>query len=154
MKNQNVMRRYCAQIDSFRAIGCFLCALIMVSHGTAQSLNGRYIRNNTPLSLSQAEDLGPEDSYKTMSVTLWLLSPNESSAMDARVESLYDKRSRNYHHWITQEEFDASLAPTREQAEIVRGFLKSTISRFQPSVKAISTFELKEPCGIFKTPST
>jgi subtilase family serine protease len=94
-------------------------AVLLAGRGTAQS---QVVANNTPPLLTQAQDLGPEDASKPMSVTVWLRSQAKGGVTDQAVEELYQPDSPNYHRWLTAEEFDAQ-SPTAEEAAVVKNFL-------------------------------
>jgi len=68
------------------------------------------------------QDLGPEDSSKQVTVTVWLHQHNKD-AFDALVQQMYEKGSPQYHHWLTMEQYKATFAPTRKDAALVRDFL-------------------------------
>jgi hypothetical protein len=107
-------------------VGLAATALLTV-HVAAQSsnLNGHVLAKHTPGFVARATDMGPEDSSKMVTVTLWLRMHN-TDALDAVVQQLYDPSSSNYHHWLTQAEFNASYAPKAEEAAAVRKFLQGT----------------------------
>jgi subtilase family serine protease len=72
--------------------------------------------------LSNAENLGPEDLSKQITVTVWLKHHNQA-AFDELVREMYDKSSPNYHHFLTLEQYKANFAPTAREAAAVRDFL-------------------------------
>jgi len=67
-------------------------------------------------------DLGPEDSSKRVTVTVWLHQHNKD-AFDALVQQMYQKGSPQYHHWLTMAQYKATFAPTQKDAALVRDFL-------------------------------
>ncbi len=69
-------------------------------------------------------DLGPEDSSRQVSVTVWLQQHNKA-AFDSLVKQMYDKSSPQYHHWLTKAQYKANFAPTQKDAAVVREFLTS-----------------------------
>ncbi len=68
------------------------------------------------------QDLGPEDSSKQITATVWLRQRNKA-AFDALVKQMYEKDSPNYHHFLTMAEYKAKFAPTEQDAATVRNFL-------------------------------
>ncbi|MGI8770073.1 MAG: S53 family peptidase [Acidobacteriaceae bacterium] len=67
-------------------------------------------------------NLGPENTSKQISVTVWLKLRN-SANLDTMVQQMYDKTSPNYHHFLTMPQFKAQFAPTAKQAGMVRDYL-------------------------------
>src|SRR5271167_3776482 len=94
-------------------------AVLLVGRGAAQS---QVITNNTPPLLAQAQDLGPENAAKPISVTVWLRSQAKDGVTDQAIEELYRQGSPNYHNWLTREELDAQ-SPTADEAAVVKNFL-------------------------------
>jgi len=74
--------------------------------------------------LANAQDLGPEDSSKQITTTVWLRQRNKD-AFDTLVQQMYQKDSPSYHHWLTMPEYIAKFAPTENDAAVVRDFLTS-----------------------------
>jgi subtilase family serine protease len=74
--------------------------------------------------LANAQDLGPEDSSKQITTTVWLRQRNKD-AFDTLVQQMYQKDSPSYHHWLTMPEYLAKFAPTENDAAVVRDFLTS-----------------------------
>lgn len=74
--------------------------------------------------LVNAQDLGPEDSSKQITTTVWLRQRNKD-AFDGLVKQMYQKDSPSYHHWLTMPEYVAKFAPTEQDAAVVRDFLTS-----------------------------
>src|ERR1700741_1504200 len=89
----------------------------------SQAPHGRYLAGHTPRADEQTRDLGPESASGTLSLTLWLRSPLDDAAADRMVAQLYDRTSPNFHHWLTQAQADAALAPTAAQVATVRQYL-------------------------------
>jgi subtilase family serine protease len=73
---------------------------------------------------NQSTNLGPEDQEKQITVTVWLNLHNKA-ALDSLVQQMYDKKSPNYHHWLTMEQYKTQFAPTAKEAAVVRDFLAS-----------------------------
>ncbi|HUN93373.1 MAG TPA: S53 family peptidase [Burkholderiaceae bacterium] len=84
---------------------------------------GTVIAHNTPLHLEQAQDLGAEDSLKTIAITVWLKSPTPEATQDRAVEALYTRGSASFHRWQAGDTAVAGSAPTAEQVQAVRKFL-------------------------------
>jgi subtilase family serine protease len=73
---------------------------------------------------NQGTNMGPEDTSKVISVTVWLNLHNKP-ALDALAQQIYDKGSPNYHQWLTISQFRAQFAPTAQDVTAVREFLAS-----------------------------
>ncbi|HTA51563.1 MAG TPA: protease pro-enzyme activation domain-containing protein [Candidatus Acidoferrum sp.] len=73
---------------------------------------------------NQGTNMGPEDTSKVISVTVWLNLHNKP-ALDALAQQIYDKGSPNYHQWLTISQFRAQFAPTAQDVTGVREFLAS-----------------------------
>jgi subtilase family serine protease len=90
-----------------------------LSAGTA---GDKLVLNNTPGYVATAKNLGAEDSAKVIEVSIWLQLHNRSE-FDALAQSLYDRTSPNYHHWLKTKDIVARFAPTADEAKTVREFL-------------------------------
>ena len=86
--------------------------------------NVHSITSNTPRMPANAQNLGPENTAKMMTVTLWLRQHNKAE-LDALASSMYQKGSPLYHRWLTREQYAARFAPTANEAATVREFLSS-----------------------------
>jgi subtilase family serine protease len=82
------------------------------------------IANNTPAYVSSAQKLGPEDPRKVIEVSIWL-QPHNRAQLDALAESLYDKSSPNYRHWLKASGLRTKFAPTAQEAKMVREYLQA-----------------------------
>src|ERR1700734_1744389 len=89
---------------------------------SASPVEGRLITNNTPGYVGTAKNLGAEDPAKPIEVTIWLQLHNRSQ-FDALTQSLYDRTSPNYHHWLKQGDIAARFAPTAQEAKTVQEFV-------------------------------
>jgi len=69
-------------------------------------------------------NLGPEDTNKQITVTVWLNFSNKAG-LDALVRQMYDKSSPNYHRFLTMDQYRAQFAPTADQAGAVRDYLSA-----------------------------
>jgi subtilase family serine protease len=70
------------------------------------------------------QNLGPEDSSKQITATVWLRQRNKDG-FDALVQQMYQKGSPNYHHFLTMAQYEAKFAPSDLDAGVVRDFLTS-----------------------------
>jgi len=92
------------------------CALL-----PASTVGGKLVTHNTPSYVASAKNLGAEDPAKVIEVSIWLQLHNRSQ-FDALTESLYDRTSPNYHHWLKGKDIAARFAPTQQEAKTVRQF--------------------------------
>jgi len=74
--------------------------------------------------LPNAENLGPENQSKSITVTVWLNQRNKAG-FDESVRQMYLKGSPNYHRWLTSQQYKASFAPSTEDVAKLREFLTS-----------------------------
>jgi len=88
----------------------------------AQDVSRHTIPNSTMGFVSTAQDLGPEEASKQITLTLWLRLQNAASLREL-VEQQYDPSSANFHNWLTAEQFNAAFAPTVEEVATVKEFL-------------------------------
>src|ERR1700689_1477853 len=88
---------------------------------SASTVVGKLVTNNTPGYVATAKNLGAEDSAKVIDVSIWLQLHNRSQ-FDALTQSLYDRNSSNYHHWLKPGDIAARFAPTAEEAKTVQQF--------------------------------
>ena len=102
----------------------FLLFAVTLSTGTALLAQAATIDHNTPGFIKKASDLGPLDPNTVITVTAWLQLHNEAQ-LDALVKQQQQKGHPNYHKWITQDQFDASFAPTAKELDAVQKFLTS-----------------------------
>src|SRR5580704_4700860 len=91
---------------------------------SASTAGGKLVTNNTPSYVATAKNLGTEDSAKVIEVSIWLQVHNRSQ-FDALTQSLYDRTSPNYHHWLKRKDIAARFAPTPQEAKTVRQFLRA-----------------------------
>jgi subtilase family serine protease len=89
-----------------------------LSAGTA---GGKLVTNSTPSYVGTAKNLGAEDSAKVIEVSIWLQLHNRSQ-FDALTQSLYDRSSPNYHHWLKPSDIAARFAPTAQEVRTVQQF--------------------------------
>jgi subtilase family serine protease len=89
-----------------------------LSAGTA---GGTLVTNSTQSYVATAKNLGAENSEKVIDVSIWLQLHNRSQ-FDALTQSLYDRNSSNYHHWLKPSDIAGRFAPTAEEAKTVQQF--------------------------------
>jgi subtilase family serine protease len=102
-----------------------LCIAVVVAMScaplSAGTAGGKLVTNNTPSYVATAKKLGAEDSAKVIEVSIWL-QPHNRSQFDALTQSLYDRTSPNYHHWLKAQDLAARFAPTAQEAQTVQQF--------------------------------
>ena len=101
------------------AILCFSAGPASVAQNAARILAGQ-----TPRFVATAKDLGAEESSKQVTLHVWLKLRNVD-LLRQLVKQQHDPASKNYHSWLTREEFSAKYAPTAEQAAAVEKFLEA-----------------------------
>jgi len=87
----------------------------------ASTVGGKPVTNNTPGYVATAKILGHEDPTKVIEVSIWLQLHNRSQ-FDELTQSLYDRTSPNYHHWLKAKDIAARFAPTADEAKVVQQF--------------------------------
>lgn len=98
-----------------------LIALLLALASAQLSYAGQ-ITNNTPGFVKKASNLGPVDPTTVIDVTAWLEIHNKAQ-LDALVKAQRTAGSAQYHHWLTQEQFNATYAPTANEVKAVENFL-------------------------------
>src|SRR5580698_5972876 len=88
---------------------------------SASTAGGKLVTNSTPAYVATAKNLGAENSAKVIEVSIWLQVHNRSQ-FDALTQSLYDRTSPNYHHWLKPNDIAARFAPTAQEAKTVQQF--------------------------------
>ncbi len=92
---------------------------------SSASANQNYvIGDNTPGFVKNAKDLGPVDPAAVITVTAWLKLHNENQ-LDQLVKQQQTKGHANFHHWLTQDQFNAQFAPTAQEVKAVQNFLQA-----------------------------
>jgi subtilase family serine protease len=71
---------------------------------------------------STAQNLGPEDPSKLITVTVWLNQHNKA-ALDELVRQMYEPGSPNFHRFLTREQYRSQFAPSAADAAQVRDYL-------------------------------
>jgi subtilase family serine protease len=84
--------------------------------------NGYTISNNTPGFIKNAKDTGAVDPTQQIAVTVWLHLHN-GTKLDQLVHDQNTKGSSSYHQWLTQDQFNATYAPTSQEVNSVENFL-------------------------------
>jgi subtilase family serine protease len=97
----------------------FAALTFMAVSGVAQQQT-----SSPQTSVTNRQDLGPEDLSQSITITVWLRQHNKE-AFDALIQQMYEKGSPSYHHWLTMAQYKAKFAPTEHDAELVREFLTS-----------------------------
>ncbi|MGB6688129.1 MAG: S53 family peptidase [Terracidiphilus sp.] len=84
------------------------------------------LSGNTRPEANAENDLGPvEDSLTLEHMQLLLRRPEElQQQLDAYTESLADRSSPNYHHWLTPDEFGARFGVAQDDIDAVTGWLE------------------------------
>ena len=103
-----------------------LVATLILTSGallSASSVGGQVISHNTPGYVSTAKNLGAADPSQTIEVSLWL-NPHNRSGLDSLAQSLYDRTSPNYRHWLSGKDIAVRFAPTAAEAKSVQRFLR------------------------------
>jgi subtilase family serine protease len=106
--------------DFFLAMVAMTCALFLPTRASAA---GRTIANSTPAYVATAKNLGAEDTAKVIEITFWLQLHNRGQ-FDALTQSLYDRTSAHYHHWLKAQDI-ACFAPTTQEVNAARQYLTS-----------------------------
>ena len=97
-------------------------ALALPTSSSAAVAGGKILTQSTPGYVATAKNLGREDAAKVIEVSVWLHLRNRAQ-FDALAQSLYDRTSPNYRHWLKSQDIAARFAPTADQASTIRGFL-------------------------------
>ena len=82
------------------------------------------VDGNTPGFVKNAKDLGPVDPATVITVTAWLKLHNENQ-LDQLVKQQQTKGHANFHHWLTQDQFNAQFSPTAQEVKSVQNFLQA-----------------------------
>ena len=104
------------RLSSVAVVIAMSCALL-----SASTPGGKLVTNSTPSYVATAKNLGAEDSAKVIEVSIWLQLHNRSQ-FDTLTQSLYDRSSPNYHHWLKPSEIATHFAPTAQEAKTVQQF--------------------------------
>jgi subtilase family serine protease len=85
------------------------------------------LQGNTHPLARPAYDRGPAPSDLPMQHMLLLLkrSPQQEAALDKLLAEQQDKKSPNYHQWLTPEEFGEQFGPSEQDIQTVRSWLQS-----------------------------
>jgi subtilase family serine protease len=115
-------------------VGLLLLVVVAVTALPALAA-GKFVTHNTPRYVASAKNLGTANPSSTMEVILWL-NPHNPAELDALAQSLYDRNSPNYRHFLTRSQIASRFAPTAAEAKTVRTFLEGkglTIVRMGPN---------------------
>ena len=107
----------------------FALSLLLVSSifGTARiaySATGQLIKNNTPLFVRTAPEIGPADPSQAIQITVWLNVHNRQQ-LDSVAADLYDPTSPQYRAWLGFAQIEADYGPTAQEAKAVMDFLSA-----------------------------
>ena len=107
----------------------FALSLLLVSSifGTARiaySATGQLIKNNTPLFVRTAPEIGPADPSQAIQITVWLNVHNRQQ-LDSVAADLYDPTSPQYRAWLGFAQIEADYGPTAQEAKAVKDFLSA-----------------------------
>jgi subtilase family serine protease len=105
------------------ASGRWLFVATLLLTGCVLASAGSVITHNTPSYVATSKILGAEDPSKTIEVSAWLNLHNRSQ-FDALTQSLYDRNSPNYRHWLTRKD-RAQFMPTAADAKAVQRFFEA-----------------------------
>jgi subtilase family serine protease len=85
------------------------------------------LSRNTRPEANAKNDRGPlPDGYSVDHILLVLQrSPQQESAVEAFVDSLNNRQSSNFHHWLTAEEFGERFGVSQQDIDTLRGWLES-----------------------------
>src|SRR5215471_9290041 len=92
--------------------------------GGILSAQAMKIPNGTPGFIGYSSDQGPLDPSALLTVNVWLKLHNQQQ-LDRLVEQQKQKNSSNYHHWITQGQFNSNYGPTPQEVNAVSNFLSA-----------------------------
>jgi len=101
----------------------FATIVLAASFASAQG-GPKVIKGSTPGLVRQAQDLGPEDPDKQITVTVVLQQHNQA-AFQQTLQQIYTKGSPLYHQWLTMDQYADNFAPSAAEAAMVRDFLTS-----------------------------
>jgi subtilase family serine protease len=112
------------QLCKFRSATVSLLLLGMTATTTlfAQDNSRHTIPNSKFGFATTANDLGPEQTTKQITIYVWLQLHN-ADALQELVEQQYDPSSANYQNWLTADQFSSTYAPSAEDVATVKGFL-------------------------------
>ena len=110
------------QIRVFSAFAILLT--VTLAQGIVFAANDSVLVNSTPHFVTKAQNLGPENGSRIITVTLWLHQHNEA-ALDELARQIYTEGSPNYHRFLTFDQYKANFAPSDQEAAAVSEFLKS-----------------------------
>lgn len=107
-----------------RAIWLFVLVAALVGGVTLPASAGQLVAHNTPGYVASSPNLGPEDSTKTIDVSIWL-KPHNKTALDQLASTLYNRNSPSYRQWLKSSDVAARFAPTAAEVKSVQQFFTS-----------------------------
>jgi subtilase family serine protease len=105
------------------AVRRFAVVVLAASFVSAQG-GPKVVTGSTPGLVTQAQDLGPEDPGKEITVTVVLQRHNEAAFQQA-LQQMYTKGSPLYHKWFAMEQYAANFSPSAAESATVSDFLTS-----------------------------
>lgn len=102
---------------SLLSLPILIHAQTLISESTATN-------KGVPRFTSFAQQMGPEDSSKTIDVTIHL-KLHSRQVLDQTVTNLYDPASASYQRWLTPQQFHQQFSPTSQELEVVKQFASS-----------------------------
>jgi len=109
-------------------LGALALCLSLTADAQPNSLGGLAFEGSGSQShggaFTNAQNLGPEDPSKLITVTVWLKQHNKA-VLDELVRQMYQPGSPNYHRWLTREQYRSRFAPTAAEVAQMRDYLTS-----------------------------
>src|SRR6202041_2308056 len=105
----------------FQWLSCVAVVIAMSCAPLSASAGGKLVADSTPSYVATAKNLGAENPAKVIEVSIWLQLHNRSQ-FDALTQSLYDRSSSSYHHWLKPTDIAARFAPTAQEVKTVQQF--------------------------------
>jgi subtilase family serine protease len=101
--------------------------LLAGQHKNAANQSGKnspdfVISGNTPGFIQRATDNGPANPTDQITVTAWLKLHKENQLQELLNQQV-SKGNKQYHKWLTQDQFNADYSPTANEANAVQNFL-------------------------------
>lgn len=94
--------------------------------GTINNASRVRLAKSTHPSVASSHDLGRVDPNLRMERMLLILGPSEAMepALHKFIDSLHDKKSANYHKWLTPEQFGEHFGPSQSDLAKIAGWLQ------------------------------
>src|ERR1700722_6969377 len=106
------------------ALSLLLISSIFGNARIAYSATSQLIKNNTPLFVRTAPEIGPADPSQAIQITVWLNVHNRQQ-LDSVAADLYDPTSPQYRAWLGFAQIEADYGPTAQEAKAVMDFLSA-----------------------------